>query len=143
MPRFFFDVREGARFVPDEEGMEFDSLNAAEYEAAGAAADLARNRLPRSEARDITVEVKNEHHQRVLTVTVSMQIHRVTPEPLRNKATEYRDRARSAREVAQWVSNEVDRDQLLKNAERWEAQAQAEEPRMHDRDAFPMREKGI
>ena len=27
VPRFYFDVREGARFIPDEEGAEFDSLD--------------------------------------------------------------------------------------------------------------------
>jgi hypothetical protein len=29
----------------------------------------------------VTIELKNEHRQRVLTVTVSMEIHRVDPEP--------------------------------------------------------------
>jgi hypothetical protein len=27
MPRFYFDVREGAKFTPDDEGTEFDSLH--------------------------------------------------------------------------------------------------------------------
>jgi hypothetical protein len=82
MPRFFFDVREGARFVLDEEGLEFDNLDAAEREAAEAAAEIGRDRLPKSDARSVTVELKNEHHQRLLTVTVTMEIHRVDPEPL-------------------------------------------------------------
>ena len=81
MPRFYFDVREGTRFVPDEVGLEFDSLDVAEREAARAAAEIGRDRLPKSDARDITVELKNEHRQRVLTVTVTMEIHRVDPEP--------------------------------------------------------------
>jgi hypothetical protein len=82
MPRFYFDVREGTRFIPDEEGLEFDSFEAAEREAATAAAEIGRDRLPKGDAREITVEVRNEHRQRVLTVTVSMEIHRVDPEPL-------------------------------------------------------------
>ncbi len=81
MPRFYFDVREGARFVPDEEGLVFESLDAAEREAAEAAAESGRDRLPKGDAREVTVEVKNEHHQRVLTVTVSIEIYRVDPEP--------------------------------------------------------------
>lgn len=40
MPRFYFDVREGEKFIPDEEGLEFDSLDAAEREAATAAAEI-------------------------------------------------------------------------------------------------------
>lgn len=82
MPRFYFDIREGARFIPDETGLEFDSLDAAEWEAARAAAEIGRDQLPKGDAREITVELKNEHRQRVLTVTVSMEIHRVDPEPL-------------------------------------------------------------
>ncbi len=81
MPRFYFDIREGTRFVPDEEGLEFESLDAAEREAARTAAEIGRDRLPKSDARDITVELKNEHRQRVLTVTITMEIHRVAPEP--------------------------------------------------------------
>jgi hypothetical protein len=81
MPRFYFEVREGARFVPDEEGLEFDSLEAAEREAATAAAEIRRDRLPKGDAREVTVEVRNEHRQRVLTVTVSMEVERGDPEP--------------------------------------------------------------
>jgi len=82
MPRYHFDVREGALFTPDDQGLEFASLEVAEYEAACAAAEIGRDRLPKGDSREITVEVRNEHRQRVLTVTVSMVIHRVDPEPL-------------------------------------------------------------
>lgn len=81
MPRFYFDVREGTRFVPDEGGLEFRDFEHAEREAACTAAEIGRDRLPSSEIREITVEVRNEHRQRVLTVTVSMEVERVTPEP--------------------------------------------------------------
>ena len=81
MPRFYFDVREGSRFVPDEVGLEFDSLDAAEREAAEAAAEIGRDRLPKGDTREVTVELRNDHGQRVLTVTVSMEIHRVDPSP--------------------------------------------------------------
>ena len=47
MPRFYFDVREGARFVPDDEGMEFPDLDAAEREAAVSAASIGRDLLPK------------------------------------------------------------------------------------------------
>ena len=81
MPRFFFDVREGTRFAPDEDGLEFPDLNAAEREAAESAAAIGRDLLPKGDAREVTIEVKNEHHQRVLTVMVSMHIERVAPYP--------------------------------------------------------------
>ncbi len=81
MPRYYFDVREGARFTPDEEGLEFDSLDAAEQEAATTAAEIGRDRLPKSDNREVTVEVRNEHRQRVLTIKVSMEVDRVEPPP--------------------------------------------------------------
>ena len=81
MPRFYFDVREGTRFVPDEDGLEFESLDAAEHEAACTAAEIGRDRLPTSDAREITIEVKNEHRQRVLTIKVSMEVDQVDPSP--------------------------------------------------------------
>ena len=81
MPRFYFDVREGAKFSPDHEGLEFDSLDGAERAAAELAAEIGRDRLPKGEARAITVELSNEHRQRVLTVRVLMEIDRVEPPP--------------------------------------------------------------
>ncbi|WP_048708283.1 DUF6894 family protein [Microvirga massiliensis] len=81
MPRYYFDVQEGERFAPDEDGVEFDDLDTAEYEAACTAAEIGRDRLPTGEARDVTVEVRNEHRQRVLTIRVSMEVRRVNPPP--------------------------------------------------------------
>jgi len=37
--------------------------------------------LPTGDTREITIEMKNEHRQRVLTVKVSMDIDRVEPAP--------------------------------------------------------------
>lgn len=74
MPRLYFDVREGVSFIPDEEGLEFASLDAAEHEAACTAAEIGRDRLPTGDARDVTVEVRNEHRQRVLTIKVAMEV---------------------------------------------------------------------
>jgi hypothetical protein len=82
VPQFYFDVREGSRFMPDDEGLELSDLDHAEREAAEAAAEIGRDRLPKGDAREITIEVRNEHRQRVLTVTVSMQIERVVPSPV-------------------------------------------------------------
>jgi hypothetical protein len=82
MSRYYFDIREGPRFVRDDVGLEFDSLDAAERSAAETAAEIGRELLPKGEAREITVEMRNEHGQRVLTATASLEIHRVDPEPL-------------------------------------------------------------
>jgi hypothetical protein len=81
MPRCYFDVREGRLFVEDQDGLEFPDLDAVEQEAIQAAASMGKDRLPRGDTRDVTVEVRNERRQRVLTVKVSLEIDRVHPEP--------------------------------------------------------------
>jgi hypothetical protein len=80
MSRFYFDVRQGPSFTPDE-GFEFDSPDEAEREATTLAAEIGRDQLPKGDAREITVELRHERRQRVLTVTVAMQINRVDPAP--------------------------------------------------------------
>jgi hypothetical protein len=72
MPRFYFDVREGVRFDADDEGLEFSDLDTAEREAAEAAAAIGRELLPKGVARSVTVEVRNEHGQRVVTANVTL-----------------------------------------------------------------------
>jgi hypothetical protein len=79
MPRFYFDVREGPLFIDDENGMEFPNLDKAEQEAIQAVVSIGKDRLPRGDTRDVTVEVRDENRQRVLTVTVVLTIDRVHP----------------------------------------------------------------
>ena len=81
MPKYYFDIREKGRFVPDEEGTDLPDMDAAEREAAELAASIGRDRLPSSESRAIIVEARNEHRQRVMTVTASLDIVRVRPRP--------------------------------------------------------------
>jgi hypothetical protein len=82
LPRFYFDVREGTRFFSDEEGVDCLDMDAAERLAAESAAEIGRDVLPDPEIRDVTVELRNEHKQRVLTVSVTMHVERVAPSPL-------------------------------------------------------------
>jgi hypothetical protein len=82
MPLFYFDVREGVRFTPDDDGLDFPDVDAAEREAADAAASIGRDRLPNGHARSVTVEVRNEHGQRIITATVTLAVDRVDPAPL-------------------------------------------------------------
>jgi hypothetical protein len=83
MPLFYFDVREGSGFISDADGIELHDLDAAEREAAEAAAELGRERISFSKDRSVVIEVRNEHGQRILTATVSLQIVRVKPPPSR------------------------------------------------------------
>jgi hypothetical protein len=46
-----------------------------------AAAQIGGDQLPNGDARKVTVEVRNEQGQWVLTVTVTLEVHRVQPLP--------------------------------------------------------------
>jgi hypothetical protein len=76
MPRFYFDARAGSRFAQDLKGMEFPDLDAAEREARKAVIGLAREFLPKGDARKVKLEVRNERGERVLTIRVTMDIER-------------------------------------------------------------------
>jgi len=64
MPRFYFERVWSLR-----------TLDRAEREATLAA--VGRDRFPRGHAREVTVEVRNEQNQQVMTVRVAMQVDRV------------------------------------------------------------------
>ena len=72
-------MRDGGSFTPDDQGREFDSLDAAELAAAEAAAEIGRDRRPMSPARKVTVEVRDDHRQLVGTVMVLLEVHRIDP----------------------------------------------------------------
>ena len=61
VPRFYFGMREDETVIPDEEGLELESLDAAEREAAVSAVDIGRSQLPHGKVREITVEVEDEN----------------------------------------------------------------------------------
>ena len=76
VPRFYFDVREGGRFMPDETGIELDSLDAAEHEATRGAADIGRDQLLKGDACNVIIEVRDEQGQQVVTARILMEVRR-------------------------------------------------------------------
>jgi hypothetical protein len=74
VPRIYFDVREGNGFTRDDVGLELAALDAAKFAAATAAAEMGRDRLPKGDAREVTIEVKDENGFLLLTVTVAMTV---------------------------------------------------------------------
>jgi hypothetical protein len=79
--RFYFDVYDGTDLVPDDEGSALDSVDAAVQVATHSAAEIGTGRLVKGDVSDVVIEVRNEHHQRVFTVTASMRIDRHDPQP--------------------------------------------------------------
>jgi hypothetical protein len=79
MARYYFDVQNGKPPVRDDEGAEFDSLDAAVHAAARSAAEIGTSRLAKGDTSDVVIEVRDEQNQRVCTVTASMRIDRHGP----------------------------------------------------------------
>lgn len=75
MPRFYFNVSQGPKIIPDDEGLELDSLDAAEQEAMQALIQLGRDWLPR--AREVRIQVRDEQHQQVLALSVAIRVERM------------------------------------------------------------------
>ncbi len=59
MPRYFFDTRDGERFFRDEIGDELPDIHSAVKEASRFLGELARDVLPGSMKRVLTVEVRD------------------------------------------------------------------------------------
>jgi hypothetical protein len=77
--RYYFDVQNGKPLVRDDEGTEFDSLEAAVHAAARSAAEIGTSRLTKGNTSDVVIEVRDEQNQQVCTVTASLRIERHGP----------------------------------------------------------------
>ena len=80
LARYYFDIQDEAQVVQDDEGAEFDSLDAAVQGAARSAAEIGTSRLAKGDTSDVVIEVRDERGQRVFTVTASMKIDWHVPE---------------------------------------------------------------
>lgn len=56
---YFFDTRDNGTFIEDDVGLEFADLAAVKEQAALSLAELAREVLPGSIKRELSVEVRN------------------------------------------------------------------------------------
>ena len=81
MARYYLDIHDGEQFVRDDEGSEFDSLDAAVQGVARSAAEIGTSRLAKGDTRDVIIEVRDQQDQRVVTVTASMKIEWHDPLP--------------------------------------------------------------
>ena len=81
LARYYLDIRNGEQLLRDDEGTEFDSLDAAVQGAVRSAAEIGTGRLAKGDTSDVVIEVRDEGGQRVFTVTASMKIDWHAPRP--------------------------------------------------------------
>lgn len=77
MPLFYFDIRDGDKFIRDEEGIEMPGLEAARDSAARTLADMARDVLPGPTLREMAVEVRDEAKEPLLRAALRFEIQRL------------------------------------------------------------------
>jgi hypothetical protein len=77
MSRFYFDFYDGPDLIPDPEGLELDSLEAAEHEAVQTVVQLGRDQLP--SAREVRLAVTDDQRRPVLAVRVVLTVERLAP----------------------------------------------------------------
>lgn len=77
MPRYYFDIRDGESFIPDDEGLEFPSLEEARKHAAIALADMARDIMPNGTKHEIAIEVRDEAKEPLLQTILRFEVRRL------------------------------------------------------------------
>ena len=72
VPRFYFDVSVGGDLTRDDEGFQLDDLKDARDKAVEAAADIAREALPKNPDLEVSVQVRDEGGFLLFTAGVTM-----------------------------------------------------------------------
>ena len=81
MARYYLDIQDGEQLLRDDEGTEFDSLEAAVQGATRSAAEIGTSRLAKGDTSGVVIEIRDVRGQRVCTVTASMKIDWHVPQP--------------------------------------------------------------
>jgi hypothetical protein len=77
MSRFYFDFFDGPDFIPDQEGLELDSLEAAEHEAMQTAVQIGRDWLPQE--RKVRLALRDDQRRLVLALSLELTVERLVP----------------------------------------------------------------
>jgi hypothetical protein len=77
MARYYFDTRDNERFISDDYGLELSGDDAARDEAARGLADLAKDVLPGSLRRQLSIEVRDEAKEPLLAARLTFEIARL------------------------------------------------------------------
>ena len=76
MPRFYFDLRENGNFIEDEAGTVLPDIDAAQQEAERGITEMALHKLSDSGLRHMTIDVRRDNGDAVLSVTLTLNVTR-------------------------------------------------------------------
>ena len=61
MKRYYFDIRDGDKLAPDEQGMDLPHVEVAQEEAARSLADMIRDNISGQRLRHVAIEVRDQN----------------------------------------------------------------------------------
>ena len=74
MPRFYIDTSDQEHFIRDQEGYEFEDVEAAKTAAVDALPDMARDELPDGDSRTFIAIVRDEQGKTLVQATMSFAV---------------------------------------------------------------------
>jgi hypothetical protein len=75
MPRYYFPSWDGDRFVPDEDGLEYEGVEQARAAAIESLGEMARDRLPKSSGeRVLKVRVMDKGDKPLLELRLTFEV---------------------------------------------------------------------
>ena len=77
MPHYFFDSYDGASLIRDDVGLELDGLEAAKQAATASLGDWARDELPKSQRKELAVQVRDETGKTVARACLWLEVETV------------------------------------------------------------------
>jgi hypothetical protein len=77
MPRYYFDVHEGDRLIPDDIGLVLPDIETARDQATRALAEMARETAPGTARRDIAIEVTDDARTPLLRAGLSFEMRKL------------------------------------------------------------------
>jgi hypothetical protein len=73
---YFFDLVDGAETSIDDVGLKFANLEAARANALLALAEIARDKLPEGDRKELKIYVRDESRQILLTASLELRVDR-------------------------------------------------------------------
>ena len=101
MPRFYFDIRSGDTFTPDEEGVEFANTKEARSDASQTLGEMINDAMPNGEHCEMAVEVRGPDKRALFKLKITFEVEPLAddgfPAYSCDNASTSEDRARSLR----------------------------------------------
>ena len=79
--RFYFDVRDGETFTPDDEGLEFPGIKEARDDASRSLGEMIKDAMPDGIRQNMAVEVRGADKRPLFKVQITFAV-----EPLAEEA---------------------------------------------------------